>query len=123
MQGYYSMKKRLNASKIVKVASYTASALQDMWATFSNLGATATITISLPAAEVGMGFHFVVQAGQKIQIDPNGTETIALPSTGAQCAAGKHIWADAVGESVSIECKIAGTWDVNNYIGTWTAEV
>jgi hypothetical protein len=30
--------------------------------------------------------------------------------------------ADAVGEHISLVCITAGTWDVYNYNGTWTAE-
>jgi len=129
MQTPYAKKKGLNKILKIKTADYTILPLtEDMWATFSNKGASGTgtgggvVTFTLPSATVGMGFHFIVQTACRLRIDPNGTETIALPSTGAQSAAGKYIEANAVGESVSIECKVAGDWDVNSYIGTWTAE-
>ncbi len=48
--------------------------------------------------------------------------TIALPSTGAQGAAGKYLSADAVGEWVRLLCVKAGQWQVAGYAGTWTAE-
>src|SRR5690606_25911799 len=62
----------------------------------TNLGAAGAATFALPAATVGLEFLFYVLAAQELRIDPNGTETIGLPSSGAQQAAGKYIGADAV---------------------------
>jgi hypothetical protein len=50
---------------------------------------------ALPAAVVGLNIAFASGATQELRIDPNGTETIALPSTGVQGAAGKYLVADA----------------------------
>lgn len=88
---------------------------------FINTAAAGTITFALPAATVGLHFDFHVKATQALRIDPNGTETIALP-TGAQQAAGKYIWADAIGEYIRLVCVKAGEWDVRGAVGTWTAE-
>ena len=84
-------------------------------------GASGTITCSLPAATVGTEFFFKVGAAQQLRLDPNGTETIALPSTGVQSSAGAYIVADAAGETVHIVCVTDGTWSVFGYTGTWTA--
>lgn len=92
-------------------------------AVVSNAGASASAAFVLPAAVPGLRFTFVVEAAQQLQIDPAGTETIALPATGVQQAAGKHIWADAIGERIDIVCITAGTWDAISHAGTWTAEV
>ena len=59
---------------------------------------------------------------QELRIDPSGTETIALPSSGAQGAAGKYLTADAVGEWVKLVCVKAGQWQVEGYAGTWAHE-
>lgn len=104
-----------------KTANYTVVANTDNGLTFTNAGAGAAITFSLPAATVGQWYRFKVKTAQELRIDPNGTETIALPSTGAQQAAGAYLTADAAGEGCEIECVVAGTWDVNWYTGTWTA--
>lgn len=88
----------------------------------TNKGASGAITLALPAAVVGMRFDFYVNAAQELRIDPSGTETIALPSSGAQGAAGKYLSADAVGEWVSLRCMETGKWSVIGYFGTWTAE-
>lgn len=88
----------------------------------SNTGASGTIVIALPAATVGLEYGFYVGAAQELRIDPNGSETISLPSTGVAGAAGKYLVADAVGETVYLFCAKAGTWAVRGYTGTWTAE-
>lgn len=87
----------------------------------SNAGASAAATFALPAALVGMRVTAIVEVAQELRLDPNGTETVALPSTGAQSAAGAYIMADAVGEKVQLVCLTAGTWDVVDYSGTWSA--
>lgn len=85
-------------------------------------GASGTVTFSLPAAVKGLRYKFVVGAAQELRIDPNGTETISLPSTGVAGAAGKYLTANAAGESVELECVSAGTWAAFAFTGTWTAE-
>lgn len=91
-------------------------------AVVSNAGASAAAAFVLPAAVPGLEFIFEVEAAQELRVDPNGTETIALPATGVQQAAGKYIVADAIGERIHIVCITAGTWDAISYAGTWTAE-
>lgn len=90
--------------------------------TLSNLGASGAATFTLPAAVQGMRVTAVVQVAQELRLDPNGAETIALPSTGVQGAAGKYLTANALTESVQLICLTTGTWDVISYTGTWTAE-
>jgi|GEM_PF-7050238 len=91
-------------------------------AIISNKAAVAAAVFALPAALPGMEFTAIVEAAQELRLDPNGTETIALPSTGVQGAAGKYISADALGEKVKLICLTAGTWSVAFYSGNWTAE-
>lgn len=104
----------------VKTADYTVLAT-DNKAIFTNEGDAGTQTLALPAATVGLEYTFHVLAAFEMRIDPNGTETIALPSTGAQSTAGQYIVADAVGEWVRIQCVKAGQWQAIGYVGTWTA--
>jgi hypothetical protein len=103
-----------------KTANYTVTT-NDNGKLFTNEGAAGAIVFALPAATVGLWFEFVVKAAQELRIDPNGTETISLP-TGVQQAAGKYISADAVGERISVECVKAGLWETREAVGTWTAE-
>lgn len=87
----------------------------------SNDGASGAVTLTLPAGVDGMFFFFNVRAAQELRIDPNGTETISLPSNGVPGAAGKYLTADAIGESVHLMFA-DGNWFVVGYTGTWTAE-
>lgn len=103
-----------------KTADYTVTAA-DSGRTFSTTGASGTVVFSMPAAVPGLKYRFYVGAAQELRIDPNGTETISLPSTGVASAAGAYITANAAGETVDVECVVAGTWSVFGYTGTWTA--
>lgn len=89
---------------------------------FTNEGATGAAVFALGPATVGVELTFVVMAAFELRIDPSGSETIALPSSGAQGGAGKYLSADAVGEWVRLLCVKAGQWQVTGYAGTWTAE-
>jgi len=87
-----------------------------------NTPSASAALFNLPAALVGMEFYFYVLSAFALRINPNGTETIGLPSSGVQQAAGKYIEADAVGEYVHIMCVKAGQWETLDYRGTWTVE-
>lgn len=105
----------------VKTADYTVVADTDNGKTFTNEGAGGAITFALPAATVGQWYRFAVKAAQELRVDPNGTETMSLPSSGAKQAAGAYLTANADGESLEIECVKAGEWESRYYTGTWTA--
>lgn len=104
----------------VKTADYTVT-VGDSGKTFTNTGAAGAVVFALPAAVAGLKYRFRVGVAQQLRIDPNGSETISLPSTGAPSAAGAYIVADAIGETVDIQCVEAGSWSVFGYTGTWTA--
>lgn len=104
----------------VKTANYTVLD-SESGTGFTNVGAGAAVTFTLPAAVVGLNYYFAVGVAQELRIDPNGTETISLPSTGVPSAAGAYIVADAIGETVRIACVTAGSWRVFGYTGTWSA--
>lgn len=89
--------------------------------THTNAGASGAIVLTLPAATVGLTFRFVVRAAQELRIDPAGSETISLPSTGVPGAGGAYLTANAIGEAVELFCDTAGTWTAGFFTGTWTA--
>ncbi len=85
-------------------------------------GAAAGCTFNLPVAIPGLEYIFHLRVAEVAIIDPNGTETIALPSTRVQGGAGKYITADAYSEWVHLKCETAGQWECLGFGGTWTAE-
>lgn len=105
-----------------KTADYPVVAATDSGKVFTTVGASGTVVFTLPAATVGQEYAFRVGAAQALRIDPNGSEVIALPSTGVAAAAGKYIGCSTDGATVYIICTKAGTWSVMGFTGTWTAE-
>ncbi len=86
----------------------------------SNLGATGTVTLTLPAsAPEGTVFTFAVQAAQELRIDPG---TVTIRDDSGQTA-DKYKSADAVGECLSLVADSNGDWATVAKNGTWTEEV
>ena len=85
----------------------------------SNLDATGTVTLTLPATPVeGTEFVFAVQAAQELRIDP-GTATIRDDSgQTADC----YKSASAVGATLTLVADGNGDWATIAKNGTWTEE-
>ena len=85
----------------------------------SNLGATATITLTLPdSAPAGTVFSFAVQAAQELRIDPG---TAAIRDDSGQTA-DKYKSANCLGASLSLVADSAGDWATIAKNETWTEE-
>ncbi len=86
----------------------------------SNLGATGTVTLTLPAsAPEGVVFSFAVQAAQELRVDPG---TAAIRDDSGQTA-DKYKAADAIGECLAVVADSNGDWVTLGKNGTWTEEV
>jgi hypothetical protein len=85
----------------------------------TNLGATSTITLTLPAsAQAGTKFTFAVQSAQQFRVDP-GTATI---SDNSGQTADKYKWADAIGECLGLVADGNGDWVTVAKNGIWSEE-
>lgn len=85
----------------------------------SNLGATETITLTLPAsAPEGTYFHFSAQAAQELRIDPG---TAAIRDDSGQIA-DKYKSANTIGACLSLVADSNGDWATIAKNGTWTEE-
>ena len=85
----------------------------------SNLSATATVTLTLPAsAPQGTIFTFAVQAAYELRVDP-GAATIRDDSGQT---ADKYKAADAIGECLVVIADSNGDWATIAKNGTWTEE-
>jgi hypothetical protein len=89
--------------------------------TFTNLGATATQTYTLPtAAKKGIQFTFVVQAAQAIRLEP-GADNAFYYSTAKQTN-GKYLELSGIGTAVTIQSDSAHDWIVISPVGTFSVE-
>ena len=85
----------------------------------TNLGATGTVTLTLPAsAPVGTVFTFAIQAAQELRVDPG---TAAIRDDSGQTV-DKYKSADAIGECLSLAADSNGDWVTTAKNGTWTEE-
>jgi hypothetical protein len=88
---------------------------------FSNYGDTSgTLVWTLPAAAAGLEYTFVVEALVSTKIDVNtaaGDQIMNITNT-----AGDYIWADAIGETITLVATGPSYWHVKSYYGTWTEE-
>ena len=85
----------------------------------TNLGASATVTLSLPAsAPAGTVFNFAVQAAQQLCIDPG---TAAIRDDSGQTA-DKYKSAGTIGASLTVIADSTGNWATIAKNGTWSEE-
>lgn len=85
----------------------------------SNLGATTTVTLTLPAsAPAGTVFAFAVQAAQQLRVDPG---TAAIRDDSGQTV-DKYKKATTIGASLTVVADSAGDWATIAKNGTWTEE-
>ncbi len=73
---------------------------------------------TLPAAVVGMQFTIIADVAKWIFIAPNGTDLISI----ASFLSGKRIsnvGTALAGDSITLVCQTAGTWSIQNKVGTW----
>jgi len=85
----------------------------------TNLGATGTITLTLPAsATAGTEFVFAVQAAQELRVDPGSA---AIRDDSGQTA-DKYKSANAVGGCLRLVADSNGDWVTTAKNGTWTEE-
>lgn len=89
--------------------------------TISNLGASGTVTLTLPQdAPIGTRFFVAIQAAQALRIDPGAAGAFFF--SGAKQTDDKYVWADDEGESAIFTADGNGDWVVTHVTGTWTME-
>jgi len=86
---------------------------------FTNKGASASITLTLPsaAAVLGKEIVFVLEETQSLLLEPAATDHILGTS-----AAGDYIWADSIGETITLVATRASYWAKKSSVGTWTEQ-
>lgn len=81
-----------------------------------NVGASGTVVATLPVSTPGQQYQFTRIASQSFRIDPSGTEVIQGGG------AGKYLELDTDGDSVTLKCFVAGTWQIVAGYGTYAYE-
>lgn len=87
--------------------------------TFTNEGATATITFTLPTAKAGLGVYtFLVLAAYQLRVDPVGTDNFR------DCANAKYKYSSTVGNILRVWCDTNGVWEYDYEVvsGVWDNE-
>jgi len=85
----------------------------------TNLGATGTVTLTLPAAAAeGSEFVFAVQAACELRVDPGSA---AIRDDSGQTA-DKYKSASAIGASLTLVADANGDWITTAKNGTWTEQ-
>ncbi len=83
----------------------------------TNRGASGTISLALPAnADMGIYYRFSVSDFQQLRVGAAWGETILLNGLDSASA---YIWADAIGETISLICNGFGEWYVIQRYGLW----
>ena len=104
------------------VEAYTSDdtlAASESGSVHTNLGATQTVTLTLPASpSAGTQFTFAVQAAYELRVDPG---LAAIRDDSGQTA-DKYKSASAVGASLTLVADANGDWATVAKNGTWTEE-
>ena len=92
---------------IAKTANYSLTAT-DCGKVIHNSGATGAVTLTLPVAQAGLTYTFLVMAAQTLTVQASGTDKIAIAATNS--VAGGHIAASAVFAAVTLVAIGTGQW-------------
>lgn len=85
---------------------------------FTNLGASAGITYTLPAGLAGLSYTFIVEDADGITVAGNGAQQIRVAAAISTATTG-NISSTTIGDSVTLTW--TGTsWHATSTVGTWT---
>lgn len=87
----------------------------DTYQCSTNLGASGTVTITLPKALAGAGpfYFFVAASGKTLSVKP------ALGDNIRGKAANATISSSTLASLLKLQCIVAGTWEIEVNVGTW----
>lgn len=103
------------APQVTKTANYTVTT-GDSGAHFDNIGASAEVDFTLPAAARGLTYAFLVDAVHTVKLICNGSDVIAV---GGVTPSGT-LQANTAASFVSIEAHKSGVWVTSSIMGSWS---
>ena len=89
-------------------------------ATYTNEGASGTVTLGLPDARVGLHYEFFVNENFELRLEGLGTDQISID--GVYQGILQYVTANSQGESCELVCSIPDKWNMVTAAGTWTKE-
>lgn len=101
-----------------QTTSYSTSASlssNQSMSVLTNASASGNITITLPQAEIGMEFTFIVKSSNAFNISPFSGDQIQ-----GTLAVDSAISSSTVGDSITLICASSGVWDVSSEYGNWS---
>lgn len=102
------------STKTVNEALTAAQSYQ----TFTNEGASGTVTLTLPTPVAGLEFTFVVVASQSLVIDVGGSVVIYVGETPS--SAGGSASANSPGSIITLKAISTTVWVATSLVGSWT---
>lgn len=103
------------------VTNYTSDhtlTADQVYQSFTNLGATVSVTLTLPTPVVGYEFTFFCVASYSLILDVGGSVQIAVGEIIG--AAGGGISTNSPYSALTLKALTTTLWVAKNYTGTWT---
>ena len=112
-------KKQFNEYVKTKTAAYTLLPnTEDFGATFSNLGASGAVVLTLPIAAPGLMFDMKLEVAQNFSFTADSTSHF-VDYWGTDTAAAASLTSGRIGNSITIFCDVALEWRVSMSAGEW----
>ena len=86
---------------------------------YTGTAADAQFTLPLCSSQLGLTYTFIDDTTNYIAVIPQSTDTIQIAST-AQGVGVKNSTSTAIGNSITLICRSANIWSINDQSGTWT---
>jgi hypothetical protein len=87
----------------------------DAYQASTNLGATGTVTVTLPKATAGAGpfYFFIATGGKTMNVQPATGDAIRGK------AVNTAISNSTLASLLKLTCIVAGTWEIETNVGSW----
>jgi hypothetical protein len=115
--GYLNGSKVLVSAKTQAASPYAVSATTDNRVCFTNEGATAMVTFTLPTAAANLDYTFYVQDADGVTVTANTGDTIRL--AGSVTASAGSVSSTTIGSCIRLRAINATEWVAVSIVGTW----
>jgi hypothetical protein len=106
-------------STVTKTANYTILT-GDSGKHFNNIGASADIALTLPAAAANLNYGFALDAAHYLRVNANGTDVISLG--GSNSAGGGYVRSNSDSAYLLLIAHGTGKWKAISTMGPWSID-